>query len=180
MEIFFATSNKNKLKEATSILGREIKSASLEIPEIQSVSVEEVVREKASGAFKLIKSPVIVEDTGLYIESFNNLPGAMVKWFEKSLGYQKICDIVGENRAAYAETAVCFDDGNKSIVFTGRLNGSITTEPVGSNGFGWDAIFRPEGLERTLAEMELEEKNKISHRSQAFSKLRKYLIEEGL
>ena len=176
MELYFVTSNENKLKEARQILGIKIKQLRLDIKEIQSMNVSEVIENKAIKAYESVQKPVIVEDTGLYIKALNGFPGALIKWVLATVGNKGICHMVnGKNREAYAETAVCLFNGQKAILFTGRINGTITSTPIGKTGFGWDQVFRPKGHSLTFAQMGPEEKNKVSMRMIALKKLERYL-----
>ncbi len=176
MEIYFVTSNQNKLKEAQNILKKEIKSIDLDIPEIQAIYVEEVIKDKALKAYERVKKPVLVEDTGLYIKSWNDFPGALIHWLLETINIQGIFRLLEnyKNKEAYAETGLCLYDGNEFHIFIGKIYGVIT-EPKGEYGFGWDPIFKPKGYGITFAEMKIEEKNKISMRKEAFLKLKKYL-----
>ncbi len=178
MEVpIFVTSNKNKLEEAEHILGIKLESTNLEIEEIQAVEVSKVAIRKAEDAYLVLKRPVIVEDSGVYLKCMNDFPGALIKYMLESIGTEGICDVVSlmKNDRAYAETCVAFHDGNKVHVFSGRINGQIAKKPAGNNGFGWDKVFIPEAHEITFGEMEKEEKNKLSMRMMAFSQLRDFL-----
>ena len=180
MEIYFVTSNENKLKEVHAFLGIELQRASLDLIEIQSMKLEDVVRDKAARAYAMLKKPVLVEDTGVFLRQFNGFPGALIKWMVEAVGNGGVCDAVrGKDVRAYAETCFCLYDGKAFRLFVGRADGSITESPRGSNGFGWDKIFQPDGFKVTFAEMTTEEKNKISHRGKALSKLKEYLDKEA-
>ncbi len=175
MNMYFITSNRNKFDEAAALLrGVRLRMKSLELREIQSISVRDVVKEKAMEAYRVVGMPLLVEDTGLYIESLNGFPGALVKWVLESIGREGVCRITGRNRSAYAETCICYTDGKTVKVFSGRAYGKIAVKPRGRSGFGWDPIFVPEGHKTTFAEMRMEEKNRISHRSRAFHSFRRY------
>jgi non-canonical purine NTP pyrophosphatase (RdgB/HAM1 family) len=102
------------------------------------------------------------------------LPGALVKWFLLAVGPAGICAMVPElaNPTATARTAVALCDGGTVEVFTGETRGVIVEEPTGEGGFGWDAIFRPDGSPRTFAEMDAAERAVYSMRRQAFERLR--------
>jgi non-canonical purine NTP pyrophosphatase (RdgB/HAM1 family) len=177
MDIYFITSNKGKLEEVRAITGMDIRSKSIEIEEIQDVSVENVVKDKAVKAYSKIHKPVIVEDTGLYIKALNGFPGALVKWLVGAIGPKGICRIIGKynNRSAYAETRIAFYDGKTLKTFSGRIYGRISGSPIGANGFGWDPIFIPSGQRKTFAQMGASEKNEISHRRKAALKLKEFL-----
>lgn len=177
MELYFVTSNQNKLREAEEILALPLKNTNIDLKEIQAIQVTEVSESKARDAYEKIGKPVVVEDTGLYIKSLSGFPGALIKWLVKSVGNEGVCRFVDTlpSRFAWTETSVSFYDGVEMRTFSGRMNGSITDKPRGNSGFGWDVIFQPKGSNKTLAEMTKEEKNKISHRSQAFRKLKQHI-----
>ncbi len=177
MGIYFITSNKGKLEEVRAITGMDIRSKSIEIAEIQDVSVENIVKDKAVKAYSKIHKPVIVEDTGLYIKALNGFPGALVKWLIGAIGPKGICRIVGryKDRSAYGETCIAFYDGRKLATFSGRIDGTIARSPIGDNGFGWDPIFIPKGYNKTFAQMDSSEKNGISHRRKAALRLKMWL-----
>jgi XTP/dITP diphosphohydrolase len=175
-EIRFVTSNKGKLREAREILGREIAAIAIDVDEIQSLDVSKVVREKARRSYGLVKKPVLVEDTGLYIKALNGFPGALIKWALETIGNKGLCEMLGgKDRKAYSETAVCIYDGRRAKIFTGRTDGRVSKSPKGHSTFGWDPIFMPEGKNLTYAEMGGIEKNKISSRAKAFKKLKMHL-----
>ena len=170
--MIFATSNHQKLKEFESILGIKLNHSDLDLDEIQSVDVEEVAIHKAKQAYELLKEPVIVEDTGLYFEELNGLPGALIKFFVKKLTLDQICSLVKENRSATAITCIAYFDGNELKIFKGETKGEIAKEPRGTNGFGWDPIFIPEGYSQTFAEITSEEKEDKFMRKEAIKKLK--------
>lgn len=171
------TGNKNKVREFEEILGIKIESQSLELEEIQDVLIEKVSESKAKKAFEILKKPVFVEDTGLIFNELHELPGALIKWFEKSLSYEEICNLIKEDRSAIAQICISFFDGKELKQFTGEVKGSITLFPKGENGFGWDKIFIPKGSNKTFAEMNTDEKHNISMRKIALEKLRKKLYD---
>lgn len=168
----FVTTNEHKRREAQTILGVELETASPDVPEIQSLAVAEVALYKARAAHDALGAPpypVIVEDSGLVIEAWNGLPGALTKWFVSSVGIGGILDMLsGEDRSARAVCAVALADTSGEVrVFVGEVEGKVAPEPRGSSGFGWDPIFVPQGGELTYAEMG-DEKNRDSHRARAF------------
>lgn len=175
-EITFVTGNKNKLKEVEEILGMKLKHQDIDLHEIQEVSVECVVEHKAKKAYELINKPVVVEDTGFCFDAFNGFPGALIKWVLKYLGRENICKMLnGFDRSAKAVCAVGYYDGKNFQLFKGEIDGKIADFPKGDSKFGFDPLFIPEGQKKTFAEMSLEEKNKISDRSQAWKKFKEFL-----
>jgi XTP/dITP diphosphohydrolase len=178
MQIYFVTSNRNKFREAEKILNFEIKQAKLEIPEIQSMKVKEVVEDKVRKAYEKLRKPVIVEDTSLYIKSWKNFPGPLISWVIKTMGIKGICEFIGKDRLAKAEACVGYYDGKRMKTFSGSVKGRISKKPRGRKRFDWDRIFIPSGFSKTFAEMRIDEKNRISHRMKAFRKLKRFLESE--
>lgn len=183
MRAIFVTSNENKRREVVEILGVELRSESPEVPEIQALDLSEVAAEKAREAHRALGSPaqpVLVEDSGLVVEAWNGLPGAFTKWFMTTVGNAGVCGMLrdGLPRAARAVCVVAIAHTEQSKlcveVFPGEVTGSIADSPRGEEGFGWDAIFIPEGGSRTYAEMGAD-KHADSHRSRAFEAARQRL-----
>ena len=172
----FVTSNLDKVREASDILGFSLEHFSgLNIVEIQGSCLEKIVAHKAQQAFDELRSPVLVEDSGLMFSAWNGLPGPMIKWFEISVGCHGLLKMLEnfENREAFAVCVVAVFDGKEMILANGEVKGKIAHNIRGENGFGWDVIFIPEHYEITYAEMKIAEKNSISHRRIAFEKLKK-------
>lgn len=171
---FFATKNKNKLREVGEILGRSLEQISIELFEPQGVNVEDVVREKAEDAFQKTGMFVLVEDTSLEFVAWNGLPGALIKWFLETIGNEGILKMLSSetNRAAIAKTAVGFFDGTQARVFVGEISGTVPETIRGTGGFGWDPIFVPGGHEKSFAEMTSVEKNTISMRKLALERMK--------
>jgi len=173
MCVLFITTNKNKVEEAKAVLGIDMVQVDKEYPEIQGSS-EEVVLFALD--FLKEKEPFIVEDTSLYIEALEGFPGPFASYVQKTIGNKGVLKLMEgvENRKAFFETCVGLGHGSKRV-FKGRCNGSIALEPRGISGFGFDPVFIPEGDERTFAEMNLLEKNLVSHRAAAFRALKEHL-----
>lgn len=189
--ISFVTGNAKKLEEVQRILGMDgngnHKSTSLpyhlintkvDLPELQGSPVD-VAKQKCIAAVEVVGSAVIVEDTSLCFNSLNGLPGVYIKWFLDSVGHDGLNKMLSgyDDKSAYAQTVVAFcpGPGKKTAVFDGRTSGKIVMAR-GKLDFGWDPIFEPdEGQGKTYAEMSKDEKDAISHRSRAFSRLREYL-----
>ncbi len=189
--LLFATTNKFKLKESREILSVCIDSVSLDLKEIQDFEVENVVIHKAVEAYRILKKPVIVDDSGLYFSALNGFPGAFIKSLMLAIGTNGSLKessskntnvsklLMGfENKGAYAKTSIAFassDRLDEVIVSNGVIKGTIAKRCRGTNGFGWGDIFIPDGYDKTFAEMEESEKNKISMRKLALFELKKKL-----
>lgn len=175
MEIYLVTQNKEKVEEFERILEFRLNHVDLKLEEIQAVEVGKVVEHKARQAYKKVGQPVIVEDTGLYFEDWDGLPGALAKLFDQTLGYSRLAKMLKGNRKAKAETVVGFFDGEKYQSFSGEIQGTIVARPQGEKGFGWDKIFVPRGFGETFAQMNPQKKNQISMRKFALDKLKRFL-----
>jgi non-canonical purine NTP pyrophosphatase (RdgB/HAM1 family) len=174
----FVTSSEFKVKEATLVLPFPVRQVQAELHEIQSTDLEQVVRDKAEQAWRIVKAPVIVEDTSLRFLAWRELPGPFIKHFIENLGLLGIVDALAPAKdwRAEAVTGVGYHDGENVHYFEGRASGLIVL-PMGKEIFGWDAIFRPTGHGRTYAEMSREDKVSHSMRTQALRKLAAYLAE---
>ena len=173
-DLVFVTSNLGKVREAEAVLERTVDHLSLDLPEIQSLDLEEVVRAKVDAAWQHLQRPVMVEDTGLELLGLGGFPGPLVRWLLVSVGPEGIARIAhtfGDQRAR-ARCLVCVSDGETELIGDGVVQGSIAAQPRGAGGFGWDSVFVPdEGDGRTYGEMDDDEKNLISHRRKAFDAL---------
>lgn len=168
----FVTHSQKKLAEAERYLGRKLQHYGLDLPELQSVDVEEVAIHKVKYAYGVLRRPVMVDDTGLYIDAWNGLPGGLVKWFMQRVGDRGLCEMMHgfEERTARAKTVLATLDDTLNI-YVGTIEGTIAPEPRGTKGYSWETIFIPDGSDRTFAEMDLEEKDNFSMRHIALDAL---------
>lgn len=179
--LVFLTSNAGKAREASSLLGRRVEALSVDLPEIQSLDFAEVVAAKALAAVERLRVPVLVEDSGLALPAWKGYPGPLTKWAVGAVGeagFARLAHAWGDPRAEAVSTLGLAWPGAAPadvVVAQGRVAGSLAPSPRGSNGFGWDVIFVPEGETRTFAEMSPEEKNARSHRARAFGTLARLL-----
>ena len=133
---------------------------------------------------KVFNIPCFADDSGFCVEALKNNPGVKSKRFLEKFSNKKkafeyiISNVIEKkNNKAFFVTAICLTlKDNHHIVFLGRVNGTVSLKPKGTNGFGYDPIFVPENYTRTFAEMSLEEKNIISHRKIAITKLKSFLF----
>jgi XTP/dITP diphosphohydrolase len=174
--IILITANAGKAAEYAAMLGVEVVPATAELSEVQSLDVAHVADRKAADAFAQIGEPVLVDDTGLSVEAWNGLPGALVAWFLGTVGPHGILSMASAltDRRASVTTALGYATETGVRVFTGTVSGTLAIEPRGAFGFGYDSIFIPDddGGRRTYAEMTSEEKNQISHRRRAVEEMR--------
>ena len=175
--INFVSGNKNKLRELSDIFNQnfkdiEIKQLDIDLPELQG-SPEDIVKGKLKLALekaKKLEGPVLVEDTSLCFNAYGGLPGAYIKYFLKAIKpeglYKMACAF--KDHSAYAQSIYGLQKNQKDEphLFIGKTDGEIVS-PKGDNNFGWDPCFKPKNYKETYAEMDEEEKNKISHRGKS-------------
>lgn len=188
MKLVFATQNPNKVKEIQNQLTDNIELLSLkelgqreELEETQNTLAGNAWQ-KARFVFQKFDKNCFADDTGLEVEALNNEPGVFSaryagaeKSFEANMDkvLQKLKG--SSNRKARFRTVIALILGGKEYEFEGICEGEIIEEKKGIEGFGYDPIFQPKGYNQTFAEMDLDEKNKISHRGIAVKKLIDFL-----
>ncbi len=172
--VYVATSNPAKLKELELLAGEYgLELVPLDVPkvEVQSEELEVVASYAALTASLLSGKALIVEDSGLFIKALNGFPGSMSSYVYRKLGVHgvlKLMDGVG-CREAYFKSVIAFSDPGRGVeLFSGVVHGELSLSARGSGGFGFDPIFVPKGCDRTFAEMDVAEKNRLSHRGAAF------------
>ncbi|MBU3663534.1 MAG: RdgB/HAM1 family non-canonical purine NTP pyrophosphatase [Bacteroidetes bacterium] len=184
MKLIFASHNQHKTKEIQNVFQSfaEIKSLSdigfdLEIEE-NGLTLKDNAEIKAKTIWKATQLNCFADDTGLMVAALNNEPGvhsARYAGLEKDpvANNKKLLQALNgkDNLEASFVTVICLIINREMHLFEGKLKGTITHEPKGSEGFGYDPIFIPENDTRTLAQLSLEEKNRISHRGKAFAQM---------
>ena len=177
MKLHFVTSNHNKFRELSELLEFKLSHIEHDLHEIQTTNLHELVNFKLRQAYEHVQAPVIVEDTSLYFEAWNELPGPLVKFFLKNIGLNGMVRALDEfnNNSASAACCLGFTKNGKSMqLFEEKVKGNIV-KPRGSQHFGWDAIFLPSGYQRTFGEMPSQEKHQISPRGTAAKKFKDFL-----
>lgn len=192
MKLIVATHNQNKIKEIYEIL----KESNIELVSLLDLNDREDIIEdgityeenafiKAKAIYDKYKSIVFADDSGIEITALNDEPGVNSKRFSDGgdLGNNlKVLELLknNENREARFVCTICLYDGIKPLYFKGEVRGTISTELRGTNGFGYNPIFIPEGYSETLGELSVEIKDSISHRKNALTKLSEYLKTNNL
>ena len=168
MDLTYATTNKHKLAGAKQALsGTDINLIAPDgvlpdVPEIQSDDQEVVSVDKALKYYDLLKCPLVVMDSGLFIDELNGFPGVYTKYALDTIGIYRIIQLLGGATRAYTQRTITYFDGNKSQTFTLKLHGALLKEPRGNNGRNYDKYFLPENKNKTLAEMTNEEKAELT------------------
>ena len=186
-KLIFATNNAHKLHEVSALLPNKILSLNDincydDIPETAD-TLEGNALQKARYVYKKFGIDCFADDTGLEVEALNNAPGV---YSARYAGEQKnpqdnmnklLTELADkENRNARFRTVIALIINGKEYLFEGEVRGVIEREKRGTEGFGYDPIFTPEGFDKTFAELPLEVKNNISHRGRAVAKLTEFLL----
>ena len=168
MILTYATTNKHKLAGAQQALaGTGINLIAPDgvlpdVPEIQSDDQEAISVDKALKYYNLLKRPLVVMDSGLFIDELNGFPGVYTKYALDTIGIDRIIQLLGAGARAYTQRTITYFDGNKPQTFTLKLHGALLKEPRGNNGRNYDKYFLPDGKNKTLAEMASEEKAELT------------------
>ena len=188
MELIFATHNQNKVEEITAILPPVI-----EIKSLRDINFKNEISEtsdtlqgnaliKARTIFNKFKRNCFADDTGLEVEVLNGDPGVLSARYagNQNIAIDNIKKLLRklknhDNRKAQFRTVIALIYDRNEYFFEGIIKGKIITEAKGNNGFGYDPIFQPENYFLSFAQLDKEEKNKISHRAKAFRKLINFL-----
>jgi XTP/dITP diphosphohydrolase len=178
-KLVFVTQNQHKLKELTPLFERykvDFETTSIEKYEIRSDNIEEIAREAAKVAYETLQNPVVVDDTGFFVDALNGFPGSFAGIVLNFIGFEGILQLMTDkaHRASVFKTAVGYSDGQHLESFVGSMSGSVARESAGVGGFGYDPIFIPDGYSKTYAELTFDEKVSISHRTSAFEKFLKW------
>jgi XTP/dITP diphosphohydrolase len=195
-KLLIATNNEDKIKEIKDMLresGLDIKTlADLKIKvevEEDKDSLEGNALKKAEEMWKKAKIPCSADDTGLFVDALDGAPGVFAaRYAGENVTYKdnrrkllrELEGVPTIMRTAYFRTAVCYYYAKgKYELFDGVCEGKIILEERGDSGFGYDAIFLPNGYYKTFAELDIEEKNRISHRAKAFNKFKDYILKKN-
>lgn len=193
MDLIFASNNKHKIKEINNILGNSFRLLSLSDVNInEDIAENETTLEgnalaKARYVHEATGMDVFADDTGLEVEALGGRPGVHSARFagenkNSDANIDKLLLLLEgkSNRNARFRTVIALILNGTEYLFEGIVNGSIIDEKRGSQGFGYDPVFIPENRGLTFAEMDLDAKNRISHRARAFEKLRAFLVQKEI
>jgi XTP/dITP diphosphohydrolase len=188
MQICFATHNQNKVAELRRLVGNNLEILSLDdlgvTDEIEETgtNLKENALLKAKYIFDNYAITCFADDTGLEVDALQGAPGVYSARFagtpannENNIDKLLALMLNQDNKQARFRTVIAFVKGSEQLFFEGVVEGEIIGKRRGRNGFGYDSIFLPNHFDRTFAEMDMEEKNLISHRAQAVQKLTTFL-----
>ncbi|MHA1675175.1 MAG: XTP/dITP diphosphatase [Promethearchaeota archaeon] len=181
IKLSFCTGNPHKVAEvqaafAQRLPGYVIEQQKIPLQELQADTLEEIAIFKLQSIFQHLKPPFFIEDAGFFVDDvLRGFPGVYSHYVMDTLGCQGILKLLGDstNRKAYFEAVIALMDKNNTIhTFKGINQGTVSLEARGNSGFGFDPIFISEDTPgKTFAEIGMEAKNRISHRSRALDKL---------
>lgn len=160
--IYFVTSNIGKFKTVSEFISSQtskikLENIALDIPEYQSLDIEEIAKGKAIHAWDLVKKPLLVDDGGIFLEKYNQFPGALTKYVYQGIGLEGFWKLAKEDPRAYFLTCMVYIDGPCSYrIFTGKCNGTIAdpkTQIISDKHLPLADIFIPEGYNLSLNEL---------------------------
>ena len=174
--LYFVTSNIHKIREVSTSLRWPVEGVRAHLDELQTTDLQELATHKVMQAWEQVNAPVMVEDTALVFHAWGGLPGPFVRYFVDQVGLEgMVRSLAGfEDQSAEALCMFALHDGEQVRCFQGRMPGRIVS-PRGEHGFGWDAIFQPEGSELTYGEMTPDLKQRYSMRARALEPLGAFL-----
>lgn len=182
--VFFATHNIHKFNEARAVLAEfNISVGMLKIKnnEIQSDSLKEIAKKSAFELFRQYGLPILVEDSGLFVEALNGFPGPYAAYVYKTIGNKGVITLMEniENRKAVFKSAIAYCNSERYTpnIFEGEAIGEIVMEELQGrsiHGFGFDPVFHPEDNSKLFSEMSIAEKNLLSHRAIALRKFARW------
>lgn len=190
MKLVIATNNTHKLSEISTILGEKVELLSMadigchdDIPETAD-TLEGNALQKARYIYERYGVDVFADDTGLEVKVLNGRPGVFTARYAypdrqdtEANTTKLLAEMEGAaDRSARFRTVIALILGGKEYVFEGIVNGTITTERRGTDGFGYDPVFSPEDTGKTFAELGVEQKNRMSHRARAVQKLCDFIL----
>ena len=174
MDLLFVSTNRGKFREVRTLLEDyqvRVRWLNRALPEVQEDRLEAVVQAKLAAAASL-GDPVLVEDSGLFLPALGGFPGVYSSYALDTIGLHGVLRLVrGRDRTAVFRTVAGLSLGRRHWMRSGASRGRLATRPRGSNGFGYDPIFIPEGETRTFGQLPPPEKNRRSHRARAIRKI---------
>ena len=177
-KVVFITWNQNKADYLAKYLGFPIEHFKVDLDEIQSLDLREIVEHKVRQAYQKVWVPVIVEDVSLEFEALGRLPGTFIRFFLDELSVETICSLLdGKNRKATGRCMYGYYDGTQLEVFEWSIRGEIATMPGRDNRYGRDRIFIPEGYNVTRSELNDEEYQKVYLQIKPIQLLREFLLQ---
>ncbi len=183
-QLYFVTSNEGKFREVSQLLkleGFTVVQKNLGYPELQATALEDVARFGLQHVGERFDKPFFLEDAGLFISGLNGFPGVYSAYVYYTIGLEGILRLMESlrDRSAVFRAVIGFRDSRgRDHVFIGECMGRIGDMQKGTQGFGYDPIFIPDGEDQTFAEMDTSLKNTLSHRAYALAHFIEFLTDK--
>ena len=175
--ITFITGNQKKADYLAKYLGLEVLHEKVDLDELQSLDLREIVEHKVRQAYEKVHKPVIVDDVSLEFSCLGRLPGTFIRFFVDEIPLENICSLIdGKDRSAIARCGYGYYDGVRFEYFEGKLDGTVADHAAWERWFGWDKIFTPDGYEITRGEMNEEDYEKTYLQIKPIEKVREFLL----
>lgn len=181
LNLTFITGNQNKADYLSRQMGIDIPHVKVELEELQSLDLHKIVGHKLQQAYKVVQAPVLVEDVSLEFTALKGLPGPFIKWFVDYPGGMACCNMLDGfvDRSAVIRCTFGYYDGERMEFFDSHLDGTISKEPRGSSGFGFDTFFIMDGYTETRAEFSQEKIEKTyAEQMKPFALVREFIKNE--
>lgn len=173
----FVTGNPKKAEYFSKCIGIPLSHEAIDLEEIQTLNIHHVTKHKLDQAYKKLLKPVLVEDLAFELVGLNGLPGTFIKFFLQTLPMQDICDLIqNKSREVIVRSVIGYQDSERVKLFEKVSLGTVTQNPRGNGGFGWDSIYIPDGYAVTRAEMNIEDDATTYKALKPFEELRSFLV----
>ena len=176
-DVVFVTGSQRKADYLAELLGHPIEHMKLDLDEVQSLNLKDVVTHKVRQAYQKVQRPVLVEDVSLEMPALGRLPGTFIRWFIEELSLEGVCRLLdGKERNAVVRCMYGYADGTKEEFFESALTGTISKKPSSFIGFGgFDPIFIPEGYTVPRSELSREDDHKTYLQIKPIEKVKDFL-----
>jgi non-canonical purine NTP pyrophosphatase (RdgB/HAM1 family) len=176
-DFVYITGNQNKARMLSELLALPLEHHKVDVTEIQSLNLQEVVEHKVREAYQILKKPVVVEDTSLEFEAFGRFPGTFIKYFTEEVSGETICRSLDSlSRRATVRVMFGYYDGTEPVFIESAIHGTIADHPSGDGGFGFDTFFIAAGFSKTNASLDEATYKKVYLRMKPIEKLRVFLV----
>lgn len=186
IKIFVATTNEGKIKEFREAFINSriiVEPVGLKLDELQNDDIIEISKHKAIQAFNTLKSPILVDDVGIYIDKYKNFPGVNAKQIVANIGVDGIKRLIDEGDRAHFLIALSYMDKTLETpqTFQGRTSGrlSLRFSGEGETGFPFNQLFIPDGEMQFVCEIPIKERGRFSHRMKAATEFKEYILKKN-
>jgi len=174
----FITGNQNKVNALSRYLGLPIQHRKIALDELQSLELTPIIEHKVRQAYAQVGTPVLVEDTSVEFAALGQLPGPFIRFFVEQMPLETLCSLVdGKDRSATARVTFGYYDGIQTVLFEGKLEGTIAEKPSPKEGWDWDRIFIPTGYTVPKAELDDVSYEKTARMLRPYEAIKDFLLQ---